>query len=208
MNAVGLDFDGTLTSIENRQVFLLEAICRSYGTSLKGWPVWMLKRNGLSNIDILNSAGFQSSLAIEIQREWISQVEENYWLSFDRVLPGVIDFLENLASKSRNLYLISARKSRRNLQNQLKQLDLTRFFNDVFCVDPSNTSLEKSEILSQLRIDIFIGDTETDALAASIASCNFIGVSSGQRSIHYLKRYGVNNIKSDVSTCLPFFKIE
>lgn len=194
MRSVAYDFDGTLVDVKARQIGLLDAICKSFKLEICLEQIWSDKREGLNNLAGLLKQDVQVDFALEIDKIWRSEIESPFWLSVDKKIDQRVDEVKRLRGWSCKTYLISARKHRHNLIQQLEVLNLRNYFDEVICVNPSLKVTEKARFLSLLEIDLFIGDTEADYSSSQLANVDFYGVTTGQRSLQFLKNVGVENI--------------
>lgn len=133
--------------------------------------------------------------AKEINKEWVSLIENEEYLKNDVLYPDVIKVLKSL-SKENDLFLITARNNKANAISQIKNLGIAQYFKDIYVVSSSSeAAILKSEKLLENFINIFIGDTESDYEAALIADCEFKAVSYGFRNKVYWEKRNINCIE-------------
>lgn len=200
---IAFDLDGTLITAKERQTLLLAAAAKAYGIDIDVDRLWELKREGASNLIALNKIGVKELLAAKIDAVWRYEIESFYWLGLDQVYSDVINFLQNLTCSGASLYLITARRSEFLLTQQLRRLQLLKFFSTITCVSPFNAVAEKARVLNKLNPDFFVGDSEADFNAAAWANVKFLGVCTGQRSKGYLENLGAGNVVNSLSSLAP-----
>ena len=151
------------------------------------------KSYGYNNIQWLKSKNIEDNLAKEINIDWISRIEAAEYLKFDHLYLGIKDMLERLSAEN-NLYLVTARNNKANLFNQLKELDIIQYFEDICVVPSCKESMKfKADYLKEHSINTFWGDTEVDKQAADTAGCNFHLCLNGFRNQSFWDRYYQEN---------------
>ena len=199
---IGLDLDGTILDCKPRQTRLLAALCRACALSVDTEQYWCLKREGCSNRAALARMGVDERRADALAALWEHAVEDVCWLGFDPLLPFAVETLHRWRGNGHSLHLLSARRNHTNAHQQLRVLGLDCFTSIDF-VDPFEAHAKRSA-LADLRLDVYIGDTERDAQCADAARVPPLLVSSGLRDAAYLQRSGdwpVVDWLADV--CLP-----
>lgn len=202
---IAFDFDGTLVTAKERQTLLLRALAKTHGINFDVDRLWQMKQSGASNLIALRELDVDEMLASKIDTAWRHQIESSYWLSLDRLLGDVVGCLQDLKHCGANLHLITARKNKHLLNQQLVRLRLVEFFSTITCVSPFDAVNEKGMVLSEVHPIFFIGDSDTDFKASLLAKVEFLGLSTGQRSKEYLANLGVGNIADSLSSHLPLF---
>ena len=183
---LALDLDGTLITCEPRQSTVLAAALAARRLTANIVHVWEFKRAGASTEEGLVAAGLSHANAREVANDWRRMIEESEWLALDRVIPGVRHTLENMRGMSMKLTLLTARGRQEWLPQQLRRLDLARFFDVIAVVSPERASAEKAWRLADESIEAFFGDTESDWRAASQTGVTFYAVATGQRERSFL----------------------
>ena len=209
MRVIALDLDGTIVDCKERQSLLAATLCRAAGFELNIETFWSAKRAGATTASAICEQGIDVSFAAELSKLWIEHVEREAWLCMDRLLPGVIDSLQNTRELGFRLHLVTARANERALSGQLRSLSIAQFFDHVEVVCPRKTTQEKSTYLATLAPVAFIGDSESDSAAANAACVRFIAVTSGQRSADYLHRHAnihpldiKSNLQEAIQECI------
>lgn len=198
---IALDLDGTLISCEQKQISVLRYAAAGIApVDLR--KAWESKRNGCNTANALKLLGVSEDAAKAITTRWEENVENPCWLSLDTVFSDVRDTLLRLRHQGFHLSLITARKRKHWLTQQLSWLGLRNELTSVTVVNPANSIFEKSVILSLIKPIVFIGDTESDGEAAKRSGIPFHAVSTGQRSREFLKSRGFESCFGSLSDAL------
>ena len=105
-----LDLDGTLLDIESRYVNLFNYMSKIYKINkISSSDFWQHKRNGKTNIQILSQLGYDKNLSNRFHNNWVSLIEEYFWLGFDKLQIDTVEFLNTLNKKNFYTYLITGR---------------------------------------------------------------------------------------------------
>jgi phosphoglycolate phosphatase len=191
------DLDGTLLDSRERLYRLFQNLVPESNLGFEEY--WQLKRNMIGHAQILKDMFGYSTLAIEkFEREWMSLIESNEWLAFDKPFAQVTEFISSLKAEH-NLYLVTARQSEIMLSRQLATLGWTSLFDKVFVVpqdDSKSTAIQKA--LSTQPNDWFIGDTGKDVEAGRDLGINTAAVLTGFRNRQQLERYNPTVILESV----------
>ena len=181
------DLDGTLIDPYKRLYILHKNILEKFGvkTPLNKDQYMLLKKEKISEEQIISSLLPKDKINSYIKQRR-NLIESSEYLSYDKLIPGVYEFLKKL-SKNFNLVLLTKRKYRKNLLNQLKLLKLQTFFSQIFQASQKNS---KSFLLKQKynKSSIIIGDTEEDDAAGKDNNIPAILVEWGLRSKKYVKQ--------------------
>ena len=186
---VAFDLDGTLLDSRARHKIVLDEILREFGIKLDTSNLMKSKRSGKNNIEFLLSSGIDLQNAKAIQGKWIERIESDKYLAFDRLYPHTLQTLRHYG-KNHSLVLITARRRKTATLNQIKELNLDKYFRKIFVVAPdSKLAQEKARILEQCGANLMIGDSEIDFEATRIANIAFRFAESGFRSVKFMKSY-------------------
>lgn len=190
---IGFDLDGTLLDSRSRHEILMQDILNRRNIKVSAEGLVKFKSDGFNNLAWLKTKGIEDSIAMEINREWISKIESVEYLKYDCLYNDTKSKLEEL-SINNSLYLVTARNNKGNLLQQLDDLGIKHYFEDI-CVVPSckESAQYKAEYLKNNNITTFWGDTEVDKQAADLAGCNFHLCQSGFRSQSFWEK--CNNAK-------------
>ncbi len=200
---IAFDFDGTIIDSRQRHQKVMAIILQKYGFNTDVSDLVDFKSDGKNNIDWLISKGIPFSQADHINKDWIQLIENEEFLKSDSLYEGVVNTLRTL-SENNDLYLITARNNKEGAMSQIQKSGISKYFSDIIIVPSNKNSAElKSKELRRLEIDVFVGDTELDFQASTMADCHFYAVSQGFRSKEFLKRNMVKKIFDDISS-IPF----
>jgi phosphoglycolate phosphatase-like HAD superfamily hydrolase len=92
-----------------------------------------------------------------------------------------------------NVYLLTLRKNRKNLLDELKQKKLLHLFKKVLTAFPAATPCDNYKIKVRLlkkvcsASDVIIGDSRADILSGRLNKLTTIAVASGIRNRQYLR---------------------
>jgi phosphoglycolate phosphatase-like HAD superfamily hydrolase len=203
-----LDLDGTLLDVSERYYRIYQDIMTSLQQPiLTKDRYWEYKRSKVPESQIVALTAIDHSvfpIYSEIRKRLL---EDPRYLDFDRlVLSSLNQILANL-SKSCCLYLVTMRKKRVTLLNQLKKLNLYCYFQDILSPSSELPSDAPSwEIKANLicsrgkpRPGIIVGDTEADILAGKELGLGTYAVLSGLRDRRFLVELDPDVIIYDIS---------
>jgi len=192
-----LDFDGTLINSKYRHKKLLFDILRSRSSQIKFIDIsdyLDYKRDGQSTLVYLKEK-YPKLEIYDINQEWITKIESVEYIKYDRLYNDTKIFLEALKNIY-NLTLVTARKNKIVLFNQLKRFNLINYFKNVVVVDPGKSKYE--EVIKLTReIKYVIGDTEDDYELAKKFDCIFFAMNRGFRNREFWSKqrvYSYNNL--------------
>lgn len=183
---LALDLDGTLLSCAPRHQALMRQLCRGDGVAPDFIDrYWAAKRDGASNLSALQALGHPAAAARSAA--WLQQIERWPWLGFDRPLPGV---MEALSARRHRVVVLTARRERFFLEQQLDRLGLAGWIDTLVVVPPSQAARAKAQELKALQPVAFVGDSESDAEAAAASGTPFLPLDCGMRSADFWRRQG------------------
>jgi phosphoglycolate phosphatase len=189
---LALDLDGTLIDARRRQLAVLAKAL----TDLELPPVppelfWGRKRGGETTVEALIALGVDDGEASAVAARWVERIEEEGELAGDFLLPGVEETLVDLATRGVRPVVVTARAHPDRVRDQFATLGLDRWCDGLHVVDPSQAAEQKATTLRELGAAAYVGDTESDARAASLTAIPFAAVSTGQRSPTFLTAAGL-----------------
>jgi len=188
------DLDGTLIDVSARHYSLYRSAISEQGVeALPRDEYWRHRRGGQSTIDLL-----AATPGVDIERfteAWMEGIERPDWLSLDEPYEGVVEIIKAL-QPAYQLVLITLRRDRVALIDQLDSLRLTGYFTDVICHGPE---LVKSKHLLRGIAELTpggyaVGDTEADIELAAETGRRAICLSYGVRSGCYLAGRGAETV--------------
>lgn len=194
------DLDGTLITAKEKQSFLMKFVASRFKIHINCDFYWLEKKSGKSNSLILEELGVERRISIQVQNNWLEEIETPFWLSLDRVFKDTHSALEEIrAIRNVNLYLLTARRKSFLARSQLKSLGLVSYFDGIYFVNPKNATKEKEHILKASKASFLIGDSEVDLAAAYESNTGFYALDTGQRSKDFLLSCGATLIYSSLS---------
>lgn len=191
MGKIFLDLDGPV--LDNRQKYFniyCDLLKDKVGELLDNESYWALKRNKTPERKILE--GILSGPEIErYESERLKRIEVIDYLKQDKLQPLIVDTIRQW-KQHHNIYLVTIRKNRKTLLQQLEFFGLSDLFEQVFSEDNNvgdwtvKARLLKNEITDP-RDCVIIGDTEADVEAGKNLGIRTIGVACGIRSHEFLR---------------------
>jgi len=206
MDKIILDFDGTLLNSKYRHKKLIYDILHSRAAQIKFADLADFveyKRNGKSTLMYLNER-YPNLDNSDINQEWISKIENIEYQKYDKLYDDTLIFLEALKRKY-SIILVTSRKNKEELFNQLKKFNLTEYFNNVVVVNPGESKYKKVIELFKV-IKYVIGDTEDDYELATKFDCIFFAMNRGFRNKEFWRRQKVYSY-AKLLTILPNINI-
>ncbi len=186
---LALDLDGTLIDAERRQTSLAaDCLARLGGGELDRLAFWREKRTGAPTAHALRTLGVAQDLSEAVAALWGLEVEDERWLSLDAWLPGAVESLATAKEHGFGVVVVTARRDRKAVERQCERLGLLAIIDRLEVVEPRSAATGKARLIPSAYA--MIGDSESDAEAASIAGVRFMGVASGVRSEEFLVARG------------------
>jgi len=198
--SVVFDLDGTLITCENKQKFVLFSILKSIGgidiVKLNSW--WELKRSGYNTEQALTLIGYSN--AKFVSEIWVKMVESFTNCSFDKPFSDSLTSLEYLKNNSINhISILTARQYPVQVYQAIYRFGFDKYIDDLIVVSPNDAVIAKQKYLKKANPLLFVGDTESDHMAAFNSNIKFVALSRGQRSNDFLCNIGIPQIESDLS---------
>ncbi len=191
-----IDLDGPILDNSPRLYGLYADLCQKKSIiPLSKEKYWQYKREKITEELILEktkkvSAGFLNFY----ERQRRTKIESIKYLSLNKTVLGCYNCL-NFLSKQGDLILITTRKNKINLNWELNNKKLKKYFTKILC--GSSQSIEAYKVKIDLinkniknykNNSIIIGDTEAEILCAQKLGVFSIGLTCGIRSIKQIKR--------------------
>ncbi|HMS83257.1 MAG TPA: HAD hydrolase-like protein [Nitrospira sp.] len=186
-----VDLDGPVLDGKKRHYFCYRSILERSGYVPIGIDeYWGKKRAQIDRKALLRLSGAEGIYA-DFLAAWLLLIESPGALVLDEVQDGAAECLHGWKEQRLELVLVTMRRSKQALEDQLKLLGLYPIFNTVVVCDPINGSKagEVLKIYHDERLgehSLWIGDTEADWEAAQALSCNIVLVANGLRCEDYL----------------------
>jgi phosphoglycolate phosphatase-like HAD superfamily hydrolase len=188
------DLDGTLIDVSARHYSLYRSVISGQGVAaLSRDEYWRHRRAGESTIDLLAAT---PGVDVECFTEaWMEGIERPDWLTLDEPYEGAIEIIRALGPEY-ELVLITLRRDRVALMDQLAKLQIEPYFTKVICHGPevvSGKHLLKG--VAELTPGGYaVGDTEADLELAAETGRRAICLSYGVRSGRYLAGLGAETV--------------
>jgi phosphoglycolate phosphatase len=122
------------------------------------------RESGKSNRDIIESEGLLDTRDLEdFFRRWMKAIELPEYLASDKVLQGVLAWLEAHGDNF-DLYVCTNRQDKPSTKRQIKELGLSEFFVNILVTEQrfSKAQLISSSSPNVSSIDWIIGDSPED----------------------------------------------
>lgn len=187
LDYIFLDLDGPILEGKNRHYKCYKDIVNKYGGNILDIETyWDMKTSKITRDILLKKSNFQGAYD-EFFEEWMMNIEDEKYLALDCLKPEVIETLYKWTKLTNNIILVTMRQNREFLIQQLKNLKVHDFFDEIIDCPPQrkNTKYEalKNKIFEKA---IFIGDTEEDTNTAKMLGIKSIGITNGLRKKEYL----------------------
>lgn len=201
MNII-FDLDGTLVNPFERQYQIHLLLSKKYNLYPLPYREYVNTKRKLMP-ELFYAKNMQALIKNKYLKERELLLENFTLLKLDKIYPHAEATLSMLKSKH-TLFLVTVRRRRDTLMQQLKFLGLSKYFSKI--VSPPLSLLNKKpEELKQLLLDsllkkhtkdkfIIIGDTEADILAGKKSNMQTIAVCNGLRTEKYLKSFSPDYI--------------
>lgn len=185
------DLDGTILDSSERLYRLFCELIPDCTFTKEDY--WNLKRNKINHKMILEKY-FSEYDFNEFNTKWLKLIEDEKYLKSDKLYDFTIPLLKSI---NNDIFLITARQSRKNLLEELEWFGIKEYFKDIYVTE---NKIEKVDILRNLHItseDILVSDMGKDILAGKEVGIKTVGVSWGFMNEEKLKEYKPDFIVSD-----------
>jgi phosphoglycolate phosphatase-like HAD superfamily hydrolase len=185
--AIIFDLDETLISTELRQYKVIEHFLRICGVSLD--YTFAQYRDIRKKEEISNELFFQrvcpdKILQAKFSIYYLDNIESAFFLEFDSLIIKseiLKDF--KLKHSQESFVLLSLRTNSKNSTEQLNKLKLFEYFSDIYFLPHQKENNPKTnklrDIIKSGENYLFIGDSDTDYVAAKHNNVSFFGVNTG-----------------------------
>ncbi len=207
-----LDLDGPLLDGKEKHYYSYRSILEKFGFKPIGIDeYWEKKRSLVTRKYLLNLSG-AGDIYKDFLAAWLLMIESPEVLALDKVQAGAVNCLRTWKEQRIQLILVTMRKNRQTLEDQLKVTGLRQFLDTVLVCDHAEGGVGKADAVRevfQAKMNkeevLWIGDTEADWGAANSLGCNICLVANGLRNEKYLE--ALNNsqvVQSITSICLSY----
>lgn len=189
-----LDLDGPLLDGKQRHYHCYRCILERFGFRPIGIEeYWEKKRDLVNRRDLLNMSGAEE-IYNEFLAAWLFMIESPDMLALDKVQEGAVDCLRGWKEQRIDLILVTMRKNKSALEEQLKSTGLRQFLDTVLICDHADGGVGKADAVRdffQGKVNkgdaLWIGDTEADWEAAKSLGYRVVLLSNGLRNEPFLK---------------------
>lgn len=213
-----LDLDGTLIDSSERHYLLMQQVLDK--KSFNGAEFMKYKSDGNSGKKYLTEClNLPETDALEIMKLWQAQIEEEQWLSYDKLYPDTLEFLDWIKSRDSKIYFLTARQREEAVLNEVKRLGIADYANEICVVSPTEALEQKKAFVKKMikedsKTDVIIrddlsqdngihndlihivGDTENEYRLAKDLSLPYSILNRGFRSKKYWDNQGVSSVSS------------
>ncbi|MBI3308853.1 MAG: hypothetical protein HYZ79_05725, partial [Candidatus Melainabacteria bacterium] len=151
-----LDFDGPVTDVSKRYYLVHREIAFWLGKQYKIKPklnlesFWDLKRKKETVRGILDKDGYLKISKSDYLKLWLKLIESKEYLKYDRLQANIIKDLGKL-KKRFFIVVVSLRRNKIGLKNQIRNLNLRQYFSCILSASPKPSS-DKNWLLKQRLI--------------------------------------------------------
>lgn len=202
-----LDLDGPLLDGKERHYYCYLSILQKFGFEPVGiHEYWREKRSRRNHRELLRLSGAEE-IYDDFIAAWSVLIETPEALALDKLQEGAVDSLRDWKKRKKDLILVTMRKDRQALEDQLRTLALRPHLDAVLVCDHARGGAGKAAEVRKLYPDIlfeedtlWIGDTEVDWEAAKSLGCNIVLISNGLRSQEYLETLQGARVKPSIAS--------
>lgn len=193
IDTIILDLDGPILDGRLRHYQCYSDILLEQGiTPIPVDQYWEMKRNKKDR-HIQLAASNADSIYDVFLSSWLERIEQERYLSFDRLQPGVLQKLQEWKHDAIRLALITMRNNLVTLHRQMELLGLSLLFDNIVSINKSGeVAIGKANAarsfveMGEKNSVLWIGDTEVDIFAARLLGVKACAVSCGLRTAEYL----------------------
>lgn len=187
------DLDGTLIDVSKRHYKVYSEIVTEFG----GRPLhkdryWSLKRAKTGWPELLAQSGLKTDTQHDFLEAFIARIEDPAYLELDTLLPETEETLR-AASRSHTCYLVSLRRNKQNLLDEVQRLGIGTYFAEILSAHSESDGSDKKTELMKHKLEpnetaLVVGDTEADIKAGKTLGLTTVAVLSGIRSDAFLAK--------------------
>lgn len=184
------DLDGTLIDVSERHHRVYSATVDDFdGTPLDKDNYWHLKRQKKPWKELLPLSDLDAGIEQDFLSKFIERIESVDYLKLDTLIDGATETLDHLSDKY-ECYLVSLRRNRDNLLQEIEWLGLAPHFKEILTGHSETDGYDKKIELISSFLDssrgLIIGDTEADIVTGQKLGMNTVAVKSGIRDENFL----------------------
>lgn len=189
-----LDLDGPLLDGKERHYQCYRSILEKFGFKPIGIDeYWEKKRALVNRRDLLSMSGAEE-VYDKFFDAWLTMIESPDMLVLDKVQEGAVERLRSWKEQGIALTLVTMRKNKRALEEQLDTMGLRQHLGTVLACDHAVGGVGKADAVREIfqgqgnkGSALWIGDTEVDWEAAKSLGCDVVLLSNGLRNEEYLR---------------------
>lgn len=201
------DLDGTILDVSERYYQIYSHILSKNGCDIVSKETyWDAKRKRISEEEILGYTN--ATRLVEIYHARRSElIESNEYLAYDSIHLGFKAVVSYLKKKKYPLVLVTLRKSRENLLQQLKQLGIDKYFNVVLSSGLDENPrwkikynlIKKHQNKTPESFNVIVSDTENDIKAGIELGFKTVSVCNGIRNREFMNSANGDYLCASVS---------
>lgn len=182
-----LDLDGPILEGKKRHYECYKDIVNKFGGKVLDIDTyWDLKTSKIKRDVILEKSDFQGTYN-DFFDEWMKNIENEKYLKLDFLKPKVSEALKRFQNITSKILLVTMRQNRDFLIQQLKELKVYEYFDEIIDCPPQRENTKYEALRSKkFKKAIFIGDTEEDINTAKLLNIKSIGITNGLRKKEFL----------------------
>lgn len=201
-----LDLDGPVLDVSERYYSVYREFIEQHKLLLLDKQTfWNAKRKKTSIAELLDQP-YDSSLVEYYHLHWKDRIETEASLAQDCLQSEAQQTLKLLSDRY-TLILVTLRKQRSLLIEQLKQLSVYNYFEKILSSASDTTprwKIKQKLITSQFATNdikgcYFIGDTEADLLAGKALGCQTIAITGGIRDASVLAKCDPDHVVNSLN---------
>jgi len=182
---VVFDLDGTLLDSRERHRVVLDKVLKDEGIEIDTSDLINFKRTGRNNYEYLISKGVNETVSQRVQDSWISNIESKEYLKLDRLYPYCKELLKEYSDY--RLILLTARSNVKNALEQIEELGLKKYFEEIIVVPNGKlVAEEKASVLRNKGAILMIGDTKLDYKATQMVNIEYKHMNEGFHRAEYV----------------------
>ena len=185
------DLDGTLIDVSERMYRLFQALVPQ--SLLSKNEYWELKRNKIRHEILLNK--YFPEISFEyFNSKWMKAIETEEYILMDTNYSDTIDVLRRLSNKF-NLYLLTSRQLKCELQRELEKLMLKKYFTDILVTERKYSKKElliqyiKNDVNFLKNVKYFISDVGEDIMLGNSFDLTTVAITHGFMNRPRLEEY-------------------
>ena len=182
LNYVLCDLDGTILHDWARHYDCYCDIVEKYGGRKVSMERYIeLKRSRTKRTVLLEETEFKADYDVFVE-EWLERIEQPYYLAKEQLKPQAVDILKAWKKSGTEIVLLTMRRNRDGLFEQLRNLEIDCLFSEIYNGNPMN-GMTKVELLER-RYEgngLVVGDSEADELLARKTGTKFAMFTDGVR---------------------------